>query len=273
MKSTTFRRLSLLLLVSPLSYFTLPVARAAEWADLKMTFVYDSDELPLPATIDMARDPWCVTAHTGKVMTEALVVDPDSKGIANVCVYPDPKGKLEASDAHPDLMKQAATPPVLDNVNCVFVPHVFSVVAGGSVIVKNSDQTGHNANFNFFANDAANKIIPIGGSQQFDVKKAERAPTPIDCNIHPWMKAYLIVAETPYVGISNTKGELLIEKLLADKELKLKIWHEASDGFIEKATLDGKEIAWKKGVIEVTLKPGMNDMGIVKLPASTFKAQ
>ena len=168
-------------------------------------------------------------------------------------------------------MKKAKESAVLDNVKCVFEPHVFSAVAGGQITVKNSDQTGHNASFSFFANDAANQIIPQGGQVQFDVKKAERAPVPVMCNIHPWMVSYVVVSETPYVGVSDEKGELLIQGLPEGKEITLKVWHESQDGAIAKVNLDGKDIEWKKGAIELTLKPGLNDLGVCKLTPKHFK--
>jgi plastocyanin len=246
-------------------------AWAAETADLKITFVYDSDTLPTPAPIAMAKDAFCAGAHTDPVLEDKLLVDADSKGIKNVVVLPDRKSNIDEKDVPDALSAKAKEAVVLDNVKCVFEPHVFVTVPGGKVTVKNSDQTGHNANFNFFANPAKNQIIPAGGSVDFPIDKAERAPIPVDCNVHPWMKAYVVVAETPFVGISNDKGELVIGQLPANKKIALKVWHESSAGAIEKVSLDGKPVEWKKGVIELTLKPGVNDLGVCKLKPEHFK--
>ena len=261
-----------LTLLSPLVSMS---AMAADWADLKLTFVYDGDEIPKRMPINMGeKDAWCEKQHPNAALDETMLVDADTKGIMNVCVYPDRKSNIEESDVYPDLMKQAmADPATLDNLDCIFVPHVFNIVAGGSVVVKNSDQTGHNANFSFFSNNAVNKIIPQGGMVNFPVKDAERAPIPVVCNIHPWMSAYVIVSEVPYVGISDAKGELVIKNLPAGKEISLKVWHENSAGNLDEVMLGGKKVKWKKGVMDVTLKPGMNDMGVVKLTAAQFKSQ
>lgn len=263
-------RLNNALAVASLAVACSSSALAADTADLKITFVYDG-AAPAPAAIAMGKDAWCAAAHANPVLEEKLVVNATSKGIKNVVVLPDRKSNIEVSDVPADLMTKAKESVLLDNKNCVFEPHVFATVAGGKVTVKNSDATGHNANFNFFANDSVNKIIPSGGSVDFPIKEAEKAPIPVDCNVHPWMKSYVIVAETPYVGISNENGELVIEKLPAGKKIALKVWHENSEGAIAKVNLDGKDVEWKKGVIELTLKPGVNDLGVCKLTPATFK--
>ncbi len=233
----------------------------AQTADLKVTFVYDSDTLPKPAEINMAKDPWCAENNGQPVYEDKLVINPSTKGIKNIVIYPDAKKSgLTVKDADQAAVDAAKKGAVLDNVKCVFEPHVFAAVAGGSITVKNSDSTGHNASFSFFANAAANQIVPQGGQVSFDVKQAERAPIPVECNIHPWMKAYVVVSETPFVGISNENGEILIKGLPAEKEIVLKVWHENSEGAIAKVNLDGKEVEWKKGVMELKLKPGLNDL-------------
>ena len=242
-------------------------------ADLKITFVYDSDKLPENAPVDLGKDQWCVDAHPDtKVLENKLMVNPSNKGIKNIVIFPDSRNSnIDAKDVPDELMQKAKETAVIDNVKCVFEPHIFAAVAGGKITVKNSDQTGHNASFSFFANDAANQIIPQGGQVQFDVKKAERAPVPVMCNIHPWMVAYVVVSETPFVGVSNDNGELLIQGLPEGKEITLKVWHENQNGSIAKVNLDGKDIEWKKGAIEVTLKAGLNDLGVCKLKPDHFK--
>ena len=266
-----FRPLSLAALAAAAVLSTAGAASAQEYADLKVQFVYDSDDLPEKEAVDMSKDAFCVKIHEGNpVHRDVMQVDPATRGIANVAIYPDRRSGIDEKDVHPDLLKETE-PPVLDNIECMFAPHVITMTAGNKIIVKNSDETGHNAAFAFFENDSVNKIIPQGGSEEFEVEKAERGPIPVECSIHPWMKAYLIVQELPYMGVSDAEGKLTIEKLPAGKEISLKVWHENANKSIEKVNIGGKDTELKRGVLEITLKPGMNDLGVIKIKPDQFK--
>lgn len=246
--------------------------KAQEWADLQLTFVYDAAAAPARGTVDMSRDPACVQGHPTPPLSEELIVDPVTKGIMNIAFYTDTKKSgLEAKDVHPDLAKPPAKPVALDNNKCVFNPHVFAVRPGQSINVLNSDQTGHNANFGFFSNDAINVTIPVGGSKEIKVDKGERAPTPVMCNIHPWMTAHILIFDLPYAGVSDAKGVLKIEKLPAGKPITFKVWHENMDKSIDQVTFSGNAVVWTKGNVDLTLKPGMNDLGVVKIKPDEFK--
>jgi hypothetical protein len=159
----------------------------------------------------------------------------------------------------------------LDNNKCVFVPHVAVARKGETIKVLNSDQTAHNANFSFFNNAAVNPLIPVGAFKDILLTESETAPTPVDCNVHPWMRAYLIVSDFPYANVSDDKGVLKIEKLPANKKITFKVWHENQNKSISNVNLGGADIELPKGLFEVTLKPGMNDLGAMKIKPDQFK--
>lgn len=246
---------------------------AEEWADLKITFLYDSPTVPERKPVDMSRDPLCMAAHPeGIPLSETLLVDPATHGIKNIGMYPDRrKSGLEQSDVHPSLAAPRGEPVVLDNLKCVFVPHVLVTRKGETINVKNSDPTAHNANFQFFNNQAVNPLIPPNASKEIALTESETAPIPVDCNVHPWMKAYLIISDFPYAGVSNEKGELTIEKLPAGKPITFKVWHESQEGSIANVNFGGADVEWSRGNVEFTLKPGMNDLGVVKIKPDRFK--
>ncbi len=262
-----------LVLASILAFLFASASHAQQWADLQLTFVYDAAKVPERLPVDMSRDAVCVQTHAdAKPLSQELLVDTASMGIRNIAFYPDTKKSgLEATDVHPDLKTPANKPVALDNNKCVFIPHVFAVQPGQTISVLNSDQTGHNANFGFFSNDAINAVVPVGGTKDIKVVKGERAPTPVECNIHPWMKAHILIFDLPYSGVSDEKGVLKIEKLPAGKPITFKVWHENMDKSIDQVTFGGKAAEWIKGNVELTLKPGMNDLGVVKIKPDEFK--
>lgn len=244
-------------------------AFAQKWADLTMTVLLDGD-VPAPKPLDMSKDPLC--NNSSKQTSDDLVVDPKTKGIANLVFTIDTKKtKLETSQFHPDLQKVPAVKPVLDNVKCKFLPHVLAMRAGQTLTVKNSDDAAHNAKFSFFENEEVNPMIVAGGFKDVIITKEEKAATRVDCNIHPWMNAYIIITNHPYAGISDSVGKIKIEKLPAGIPLDFKIWHESQDKSIEEVSLGGKKETWKKGTVQLTLKEGANDLGVLLIKADRFK--
>jgi plastocyanin len=269
-----YSRLSILSVALSLAPVAMTSPAAAEdWADLKLTFIYDGGSLPAPKELDMKKDEICVKAYEGqKALSDEFLINPENKGIKNVALFPYPnKSGLAAGDIHPSLQKPRETKPELDNLKCIFSPRVMAVRNGETIRVKNSDQTSHNANFAFFENQAVNFLIPPGGFKDLPLTAPEAAPSPVECNVHPWMKAYVIVSDFPYTGLSDDKGVMTIEKLPANKAITFRVWHENQEKSISQVTFGGKEVEWKRGAVELTLKPGMNDLGEVRIKPEMFK--
>ena len=242
-------------------------AQAQKWADLTLTVILDGD-IPKQKNVDVKADAFCME---NPIKAEDLIVDPATKGVANFAFMIDvKKTKLTPAQIHPDLQKASETKPVLDNVKCVFVPHVMTMRAGQTLLVKNSDKTAHNAKFSFFKNDEVNPLIPAGGEKDVVTKIEEPGATKVECNIHPWMSSYVFVTNHPYIGISDAQGKIKIEKLPAGVELDFKLWHEKT---VEEVTLSGKNEKWAKGSVKLTLKEGANDIGIVKMNPEKFKTK
>jgi plastocyanin len=255
---------------SGISFFAADSVHAQKWADLTMTVLLDG-QAPEPKVLEMKADPKC---GTDKQYSDDLVVDPKTKAIANIVFMIDTKKtKLEPSQIHPDLKNVPSTKPILDNVKCKFSPHLLAVRAGQTITVKNSDDASHNAKFSFFENTEVNPMIQSGSSKDVETTKEEKAPTKVDCNIHPWMNAYVIVTNHPYVGISGTDGKIKIEKLPAGVEIDFKLWHESQDKSIEEVSIGGKKETWKKGSVKLTLKEGANDLGTLLIKPDRFKSK
>ncbi len=242
---------------------------AQKWADLTMSFVLDG-EIPAKQAIVVPGG----ICGLAKIESEDLVVDPTTNGIANMVFMIDSKRtKLENAQLHPDLQNLPIEKPVLDCKECAFVPHVMAIRAGQTLLLKNSDPTGHNPNFSFFKNQAANPMIPVGVGREILTKVEESGATKVECSIHPWMSGYLIVAGHPYVGISDAEGKIKIEKLPAGIPLNFRIWHESQDKSIDELSVDGKKETWKKGSVELTLMEGVNDLGTVLIKPARFKSK
>ena len=150
------------------------------------------------------------------VPNESLIIGPDQElRYAVVTLEGISKGKaVEKESVHE-----------IDNSRCRFVPHVLAASVGQFVLLKNTDPILHTAHAYFTA-----------GQPQFNVglypSKVSRKPLvspgviKIVCEVHPWMSAYIVVAEHPYQSVTDIYGEYSINEV-PPGTYKLKAWHES----------------------------------------------
>jgi plastocyanin len=238
-----------------------PVA-AAEWGTLKGRFVLSGDVPAAPAlTVD--KDVEVCGKH--KLVSEEVVVG-DAKGVANVVVFVrDKKVKVK-----PELAAAAKdAKPVLDNLNCRFEPHVLFVQAGQELVIKNSDPVGHNSNIATVKNAPSNNLIPAGGQVTAKFTSDEAIPAQVTCNIHPWMKGWIVVRDNPYATVSKADGTFELVDLPAE-EVELQFWHEKA-GYIGEMTINGKAEKVSKGRKKMKVAAGETDLVEIGLDAKLFK--
>lgn len=246
--------------------FVLAGSLATQAADLKVKFVYGGDA-EKPGAIDVNKDVEFCGKHG--LVNEKLLVNPKNKGIQNVILYIyTGRGGTDLDDLGD--IKPAKKTHVLANDKCRFEPRVVITQAGDTLKITNPDDVGHNANLGFFNNVGQNFTIPAKQEKSVELPLSEPAPMPVECNIHPWMKAYVVVLEHPFAAVSDANGELTITGLPAGEDLVFRVNHEA--GKIEDVTVDGKEESWSRSKFEIELEEGMNDLGTVVIPADSLSA-
>ncbi len=232
----------------------------AQTGDLKVKFQYGGDapkQGPINATAD--------AAFCGKqgLMDESLIVNPENKGLKNVilAIYTGRGGsKLDPVDP-------AKNELTLANAMCRFEPHVLISQVGDVLKITNEDPVGHNANLQFFNNAAKNPMIPPNQEVVVELTESEPGIVEVRCNIHPWMKALLLVLDHPYAGVSDENGEVVIKGIPVGKHV-FRANHESAK--IEKVSVNGKDDEWGRSRFEFEIKEGMNDLGTVILPAASF---
>lgn len=206
-----------------------------------------------PTLISIANDPVCEKAHQGtkkKIPVEASIVYRDqNNAVPYVFVYV--KKGIEGKYDPPD------EPVLLDQKGCQYHPHVFGMIAGQDIAVKNSDPTNHNVHslpqknnqFNFAQPNPAVKVL--GNRSAF--------PRPemgikIKCDVHPWMNAWCHVMKHPFFDVTkdhfdcptgggkeSDRGTFEIEQLPAGR-YEIEAWHETLGTLTQTVTLaDGEE--------------------------------
>ena len=185
-------------------------------------------------------------------MSRELVVDPATKGVRYAFAY-----LAEAQGANPDAVKAlvAKTPVVeIDQKNCEFEPYVTAMNQEQSLVLKSSDPANHNVRFSAFVNAPFNQILPPNG--QVSVKLvAERRPIPLACDIHPWMKGYIMVFDHPFFAITGADGSFEIQGVPAGEQ-KLVVWQETK-GYVTEGKAAGMPVTVKAG--------GVTDVGDIKM--------
>ncbi|RLS77535.1 MAG: hypothetical protein DWI03_06245 [Planctomycetota bacterium] len=239
-----------------------PAARADEWASIKGKFVFGGS---VPAAADLKADKDVEVCGKHKLVNEELVVGAD-KGIANVVVFVRDKGVK----VNPELAAAAAKAKVeLDNASCRFEPHVVFVQTGQEFVIKNSDTVGHNSNVSTVKNPPSNSLVPAGGSAALKFSSEEAIPAQVTCNIHPWMKAWVLVRPNPYAAVSKADGSFEIKGVPAG-DIELQFWHEKA-GYLAEMTIGGKAEKVSKGRMKLTVPAAGKDMGDIVLDAAIFK--
>lgn len=247
-----------------------PAAWAQGWGSLKVTFVYDGDP-PKPTPLQITKDQQFCGQF--QVVDESKVVNPENKGISNVVgfLYVARTDRVKPQ-THPDLDQLKSQKVKLDNDKCRFAPHVAVVWTEQTVELGNSDEVAHNTNIATLnpANPPINQLIPAGRSVDHKFKAAENLPIPVSCNIHPWMKGYLVIRDNPYAAVSDKDGVLTIDKLPAGT-WKFRFWQEAI-GYVSSIKVNGKPTTWTRGEVQIEIKAGQTtDLGTVSIPPSAFK--
>jgi plastocyanin len=240
----------------------LPAAQADEWGTIKGRFLYGGDA---PAAAELKADKDIEVCGKHKLLSEELAVGAD-KGIANVVVFVRDKGVK----VHPDAAAEAkAAKVVLDNKDCKFTPHVVVVHAGQPLVIKNSDTVGHNSNVATIKNPPSNSLIPAGGESSVALANDEAIPAQVTCNIHPWMKAWVVVRSNPYAAVSAADGSFEIKNVPAG-EVELQLWHEKA-GYIGEITVGGKAEKIAKGRRKVKVEAAGTNLGDMVLAPSLFQ--
>ncbi len=107
---------------------------------------------------------------TTPIVNEKLVVNSGNKGVKNVFVY------LQRPTAVNEEAKKAALAEKgeFDQKNCTYIPHALGVIAGETVVLKSSDPTNHNVNFQL-KNLSLNPLIAPGKTMDVTPDSPERA--------------------------------------------------------------------------------------------------
>ncbi|UJS16124.1 MAG: carboxypeptidase regulatory-like domain-containing protein [Candidatus Jettenia sp.] len=175
------------------------------------TVKFDGD-IPAVKALKIDKDEQ-TCGHDNK-QSEELVINGESKGIKNVVV-----SLVDIAAGK----KAEVTTAVLDQKECLFIPHVLAVSIGSSVDLLNSDNVMHNLHSWSIKNPGFNEGVSGGGkmTKKFDIPEMVK----ITCDVHKWMSAFIVVKANPYFAVTDENGSFKIENVPAGS-YKIEAWQE-----------------------------------------------
>jgi plastocyanin len=147
---------------------------------------------------------------------EDLVIGP-KRGVQNAVVWlenPPAGAKWPAEPAKVEM----------DQKGCVFVPRVVVVPVGGTVDFLNSDRLLHNLHSLSKENPSFNRTQPRNRTIPVTFTRPELVA--ITCDLHSWMKSWVVVAEHPFYAVTDAAGTYRIANVPPGK-YKVRMWQEA----------------------------------------------
>ena len=146
-----------------------------------------------------------------------------------------------------------AEPVVIDQKGCMYTPHVFGMIAGQGMDIKNSDPTNHNIH----SLAKKNRQFNFGQPQQNMIKKLRgkgsftrpEVMVRIKCDVHSWMSTYCGVMTHPFFDVTKShfdttnkdeRGTFAINELPAG-DYELEAWHEKFGKITKKVTVGDGE--------------------------------
>jgi plastocyanin len=123
---------------------------------------------------------------------------------------------------------------MVDQRERTFIPHVSVITSGTTVRFPNNDTIFHNvfADYNAKKFDLGRYARGQTKRQKFD----KTGVVALMCSVHPDMIAYILVVDTPYYAVTDSKGHFKIDNVPAGS-YTLHAWHENGESENRKITV------------------------------------
>jgi Carboxypeptidase regulatory-like domain len=180
-----------------------------------------------------------------EVTKDANVCGSEPK-VSHVLTVGANKGIQDVVASLPDIAKgkaleKPAKAPVLDQKNCEYHPYAQIFPVNTTLEITNSDDVLHNVktepgsktSFNVAQPKFKRKI-----TQEFKIPEIVQ----VECNVHGWMNAILVVADNPYYALTDANGSFKITDVPPGK-YTLKVWHSKLGEQTKEVTVGPKEEA------------------------------
>ncbi|HVB87943.1 MAG TPA: carboxypeptidase regulatory-like domain-containing protein [Candidatus Dormibacteraeota bacterium] len=186
---------------------------------------------PKRGVLDMSGDPVCAGEHSEPVLAPDGEVNSNGT-VPNVFLY------IESVPGN----FHTPPPATLDQVGCMYEPHVLGVMVGQELLIVSKDPTTHNVHFMSKVNRAWNETQLPGAPPLVHKFSHPEIMILVHCNHHPWMRAFLGVSSNPFFAVTGDDGAFSI-KGLPPGEYTLHAWTATFGAQEQKITVRPGETA------------------------------
>ena len=236
-------------------------ARADEWSTLKGRIVFPGD-IPAQTPLVITRDEE-VCGGIGLV-DETFIVNQQNRGLLNVVVWLSSKSDVPV---HPSL-KDLSKPVRLDNKGCRFVPRIVPIRTEQVLQCTSADPVAHNVAVYARRNQPFSIIVPKGEPLERTFVREELMPIRVDCSIHAWMRAYLVVTAHPYAAVTDKNGRFTMKHVPQGK-WQFRFWHE-TPGYLDTLKDGTQTVELARGTWELDLNTAEHDLGELTVDENQF---
>jgi len=135
----------------------------------------------------------------------------------------------------------SAAPAVVNQKGCLYVPQIVALQTGQKLVVKTSDPQMHNVHINPTAQankDASDGKLSLpqmpGGADLTYTFPAGEDFMKFQCDVHPWMFAWVTVVDNPYFALTGKDGKFTIKNVPPGKYKIVALHRKASPTGMEK---------------------------------------
>jgi plastocyanin len=184
---------------------------------------------PAPEKIDVTKD--TNICGTEPKLSPALVVGAN-KGIKDVVASLPSIQKGKA-------LGKPEKPPILDQKNCEYHPYAQIIPVNTTLEITNSDDVLHNVKTKGGSKTSFNIAQPKF-KRKLTVEFKNPEIVQVECNVHGWMNAIIVVEDNPYDALTDANGSFKITDVPPGK-YTLKVWHSKLGEQTKEVTVGPKE--------------------------------
>jgi plastocyanin len=165
--------------------------------------VHLAGKAPEMPVLDMSANPACERLNKKPRRAEQVVVNANGT-LRNTFVWIK-TGLPQARWSPPaDVAK-------MDQVGCVYEPHVLGLMVGQTLEVSNSDTVNHNVHAESSVNAGWSVTEAPRAEKKIKRFEKEEVMFAVSCGVHPWMRSYLGVSSHPFFFVTGDDGTFTLK--------------------------------------------------------------
>jgi plastocyanin len=130
-------------------------------------------------------------------------------------------------------------PPVLDQKSCEYHPYTQIIPVNTTLEITNSDDVLHNIKTSGGSKTSFNIAQPKF-KRKLTVEFKNPEIVQVECNVHGWMHAIIVVEDNPYDALTDANGSFKITDVPPGK-YTVKVWHSKLGEQTKEVTVGPKE--------------------------------